>query len=165
MSCTAGPGRRFASRLGLIAAVLLPACAGASSAQALDNGIATNFGELRVKVGPGATSFQYQLRYDVEGFITHAHLQLGEPGASRGMAVWLCGTQANPGPSGTPACPGARAGAVSGTVSAANVVGPAGTGVGRDQFGALVEAMRAGMTQARVHTTKHPKGEIMGRLK
>ena len=49
---------------------------------------------------------------------------------------------------------------MTGTLTAANVVGPAGQGIAAGEFGELIRAIRAGKTYANVHSTKFPGGEI-----
>lgn len=156
--------QRQIGRLGVVAAFLLPVCSGfATGASALDHG-SSNTGELRVSAGPGAAWFDYQLSYDVEGTITAAQIRLAQKD-SGSFSAWLCGTPANPGPIGTPTCPSGGSGALAGTVSAANVVGPAGAGVASAEFEEFLRAVREGKTTAKLHTTKHPGGEIKGELK
>jgi hypothetical protein len=53
---------------------------------------------------------------------------------------------------------------VTGTVTAADVVGPTGQGVSPGEFEEILDAMRAGVTYANVHTTKIPGGEIRGQI-
>ena len=55
-------------------------------------------------------------------------------------------------------------GTVSGTLEAADVIGPAGQGIDPGEFGELVDAIRAGVTYANVHSTKYPGGEIRAQL-
>ena len=53
---------------------------------------------------------------------------------------------------------------MTGTITAANVVGPLGQGIESGQLGELVQAMKLGLTYANVHTTKWPGGEIRAQL-
>ena len=76
--------------------------------------------------------------------------------------IWLCGTTANPGPAGTPTCP--QSGTVSGTIRAANVVGPEAQGISPGQFAEALRAIRLGFTYANVHSTQFPNGEIRGQI-
>lgn len=150
-------------RLALAAAVL--AFAGfATAAHAVDNGVSANNGELRINGGPGAGWFEYSLSYQVEGSLTHAHIHLGERGAPSMYSVWLCGTSTSAGPVGTPTCPSASNGAVTGTIAAANVVGPKGQGVNPAEFEQFLKAIQEGKTYANVHTTRHPSGQIRGQI-
>jgi hypothetical protein len=77
--------------------------------------------------------------------------------------IWLCGTATNPGPAGTPACP-SPGGSVQGTVSAANVVGPAGQGVAAGEWERALHALRSGVSYVNVHSNKYPGGEIRGQV-
>lgn len=105
----------------------------------------------------------YELKYaNLESDITQSHIHFGRPGINGGIAAWLCGTASNPGPAGTPPCEVGRDGTVTGTVTAATVIGPAGQGIAAGEFAELVAAIRAHATYANVHTTGRPGGEIRG---
>ena len=75
------------------------------------------------------------------------------------MAVFLCGG------GGKPACPAAPSGSVTGTIVAADVVGPAGQGIAATEFAEVVRAIRHGATYANVHTPTFGNGEIRGNIK
>ena len=125
----------------------------------------TGSGEFRVKISRDQTSFEYKLSYeDLEGDVRQAHIHFGSRGVNGGIAIWLCGTSSNPGPAGTPTCPGPRSGEVTGTVTAAEVVGPAGQGIDPGEFDEVLKAMREGATYANVHSTKYGSGEIRGQI-
>jgi len=64
---------------------------------------------------------------------------------------------------GQPACPNGPA-TVTGTVTAANVIGPAGQGVAPGEFQEAIDAMRDGAAYANVHTTVYSSGEIRGQI-
>ena len=51
-------------------------------------------------------------------------------------------------------------GTVTGTVVAADIVGPAGQGIQPGDFASVVAAMRAGATYANIHTQARPTGEL-----
>ena len=59
-----------------------------------------------------------------------------------------------------PGCPAT----VTGTVTAANVIGPAGQGVAPGEFQEAIDAMRDGSAYANVHTTMYPSGEVRGQI-
>jgi hypothetical protein len=122
-------------------------------------------GELRVRFNRHGSSFEYKLSYeDLEGIVTQAHIHFGRPGVNGGISAWLCGTSAIPGPAGTPTCPGPNSGEVVGTITSAQVVGPAAQGIAPGEFDELVRAMREGATYANVHTDTSPGGEIRGHI-
>jgi hypothetical protein len=52
-----------------------------------------------------------------------------------------------------------------GTLTAANVVGPAGQLVAAGEFAELVRAIKSGVTYANVHTTAVTAGEIRGQIR
>ena len=82
--------------------------------------------------------------------------------SGRGRSVGdLCVPLQQPGQrsAGTPACP-TPSGTVSGTITAAQVIGPAGQGIQPGEFTELVKALRLGFAYANVHTTTFPAGEI-----
>lgn len=121
-------------------------------------------GEFKAKIVDD--SIEYELSYqDLQGSITQAHIHFGQPGLSGGIAAWLCGTAALPGPAGTPVCPGPNSGTVSGTITAAQVIGPAGQGISAGEFDALIGAIKDGAAYANVHTTFVGTGEIRGQIK
>jgi hypothetical protein len=121
-------------------------------------------GEFRLRISGDGTSLSYVLSYsDLSAAVTQAHIHLGQRHTNGGISVFLCGTASNPGPAGTPLCP--ASGTVERTVTAAEVIGPAGQGIAAGEFAELVTAIRAGATYANVHTTTFPGGEIRGQIK
>jgi hypothetical protein len=119
------------------------------------------FGLFAAVISDDGSSFVYTLFYsDLEGgSVTAAHIHLGQPGVAGGVAVHLCG-----GGGGTAPCPPSPA-TISGTFTAANVVGPAGQGLDAGELDELVRAMRAGVTYVNVHNARFPGGEIRGQLR
>lgn len=123
-------------------------------------------GSFRAKLSRSETSFEYELSFqDLEGDVTQAHIHLGQRGVNGGISIWLCGTTTLPGPSGTPSCGGPRSGTASRTVTAADVIGPAGQGISPGEFEEVIRAMRAGVTYANVHSSRNPGGEIRGQIR
>jgi hypothetical protein len=88
-----------------------------------------------------------------------AHVHFGQRNVAGGVSYFLCGG------GGKPACPATTSGTVTGTVVAANVVGPAAQGINAGDLAAIIQMMRAGLTYANMHTPAHPGGEIRGQLK
>jgi hypothetical protein len=125
----------------------------------------TGEGEFNARISPDGNAIEYELSYrNLEGTVTQAHIHLGQKSVNGGIAVWLCGTEANPGPTGTPRCP-SPSGTVSGTITADKVIGPTGQGLAPGEFAELVRALRAGVMYANVHSTRNPGGEIRGQIR
>jgi hypothetical protein len=126
--------------------------------------ISTNAtGEFRGAINASDSELAYELEYSgLEGSVTQSHIHLGQRSVNGGVMIWLCGTGSNPGPAGTPACP--SAGTVSRTVTAADVVGPAGQGVSAGEFAEALRAIRDGVAYANVHSSLFPGGEIRGQI-
>jgi len=119
-------------------------------------------GTFSARLAP--TSFTYELNYS--GFdtaVTQSHIHFAQKGVNGGIMVFLCSNLGN-GPAGTQACP-SPGGTVTGTITAASVIGPAGQGVSPGEFDELLKAMRAGVTYANVHSTRFPAGEIRGQVR
>jgi len=119
----------------------------------------TGKGRLTVTLSADGTTLSYTLTYSgLEGTTTTAaHIHLGQRGVAGGVSAFLCGGS-------KPVCPN-TAGTVSGTIVAADVVGPTAQGIAPGEFGELVTAIRDGMTYGNVHTNKHPGGEIRGQIR
>ena len=77
--------------------------------------------------------------------------------------MFLC-DNTGAGPTGTKPCPD-PSGTVTGTLHAADVIGPEAQGIAPGEFAELVRAIRAGATYANVHTVKYPGGEIRAQLR
>ncbi len=121
-------------------------------------------GTFRASIRDGGSELRYRLSYaDLEAQPQQAHIHLGQPGVNAGVIVFLCSNLGN-GPAGTPACPDSPA-TVTGSLRAADVVGPAAQGIDPGEFGELVRAIRAGATYANVHTDKYTGGEVRAQIK
>ena len=122
-------------------------------------------GEFRATVYDDNSALTYELSYSgLEGNALQAHIHLGQHGVNGGVAVWLCSNLASPPtPAGVQPCP-AQAGTVTGTVTAADVVGPAGQGLAPGEFAELLVAMRQGLTYVNVHSSLVPGGEIRSQI-
>jgi hypothetical protein len=116
-------------------------------------------GRFRATLNSAGDELSYELTYSgLEGGNTlFAHVHLGQDGVAGGVMFFLCGG------GGKPACPNVQA-TVTGTVHAADVIGPAGQGITAGQFDEVIRAMRKGLSYANVHTVTFPSGEIRGQV-
>ena len=120
-------------------------------------------GSFRAELSKDGDSISYRLSYSgLEGNVAQAHIHLGQADVNGGISVFLCTNLGN-GPAGTQLCPASPA-TVTGTITAANVIGPAAQGIAATEFAELVRAMRAGVTYVNVHSDKFPGGEIRAQL-
>jgi hypothetical protein len=99
----------------------------------------------------------YTLTYSgLEAAATVAHIHFGQPSVAGGVVAFLCGG------GGTPVCP--ASGTVTGTIAAANIIGPAEQGIAPGELAEAIAAIRAGVAYVNVHSAKFPNGEIRGQL-
>jgi len=88
-----------------------------------------------------------------------AHLHFAPTKVNGGVTIFLCGG------GGQPACPAAASGTITGTITAANVVGPTTQGIAPGDLDSALEAVRAGLAYANMHTVNFPGGEIRGQVR
>jgi hypothetical protein len=123
-------------------------------------------GTLTATINDDAT-ITYTLTYsNLSTPVTQAHIHIGATKITGGISIFFCTNLGN-GPAGTPACPNnaTNSGTVTHTVSAADVVGPTGQGVGVGDLRNALRAIASGVAYANIHTTAHPAGEIRGQIK
>jgi CHRD domain-containing protein len=142
-------------------------------------------GELTATISADRSSITYTLTYsNLEGTngvgsnrLLFAHFHFGLPREAAGVMVFLC-NNSGPAPAGVPGCPddGTGSGTVSGTITAADVVGPKGQGIlqegttngggaaetAADAFGEVLKAIEEGASYTNVHTQTFMGGEIRG---
>jgi hypothetical protein len=115
-------------------------------------------------------AIEYELRYGgLEGTVTQAHIHFGQRMTQGGISVFLCQTGGSPDPTGlAPTCPASPADGtvtVTGTLTPANVIGPAPQGIDAGELDELIRAIRAGVAYVNVHSSRFPGGEIRGQLR
>ena len=122
-------------------------------------------GRFKARIDSASMNLSYELSFSgLEGDVRQAHIHFGQHGVNGGIMVWLCQSAVNVSPvASTPQCP--QSGTVSSTISAADVIGPAGQGIAATEFAEMVKAIRAGVAYANVHTSKFLGGEIRGQLR
>ena|SRR5688500_1743374 len=114
-------------------------------------------GKFEARIRDGQITFTLSYR-NLTGAATQAHIHFGRPAIAGGVSAFLCGGSTKP------ACPTTTSATITGTIVAADVIGPAGQGIGPGEFAELVRAMRSHATYANVHTVAWPAGEIRGQL-
>ncbi len=134
-------------------------------------------GTAKLHLNREAGTIDYTLTYsDVgttppkTGTVSQAHIHFGKSRDSGGVIVFFCTILGNA-PAGTPACP-AHSGTVTGTWTAASVVGPAAQNIAVGNFDGLVDALTSNTAYANIHTTSgttpdtaFPAGEIRGQIR
>ncbi|MBA2643704.1 MAG: CHRD domain-containing protein [Actinobacteria bacterium] len=104
------------------------------------------------------STIDYRLSYSgLSSSAVAAHIHFGQRDVNGGVSAFLCSG------GDKPACP--ASGTVTGTIDAADVIGPAGQGIAAGEIGELIAAIKAGVTYANVHTSIFPGGEIRGQIK
>ena len=124
-------------------------------------------GSFRAKVRSGPV-IDYELSYENIQNAFAAHIHFGQEGVNGGIIAFLCGG------GDKPPCP-PTGGMVSGTIDASDVIGPANQGIAAGEIQEAIDAMRAGVVYANVHTNDNvappntgpgdfPGGEIRGQV-
>jgi hypothetical protein len=135
----------------------------AQSGAILSDGQAT----LQLRLNRNDQTLSFTLKYShLTSDVTQAHIHFGKIHMAGGVMVFFCSNLTGPAapPPGTQACP-ASGGTVTGTITAANVIGPAAQNVPAGDFQALVDALESDTAYANLHTTKFAAGEIRGEIR
>ena len=141
--------------------------------------LTTGTGKFTATMDSATGDIDYELSYSgLQGKVTQSHIHIGPPQNTGGIAIWLCQTTTNPAPVTVPAtvvptCP--ESGSVTGTITAAHVVGPVPQLVTAGQLDEVLAAIRAGLAYVNVHSGPNatsvppspgvPGGEIRGQLR
>lgn len=116
-------------------------------------------GRFRAVIDEDSGVVNFTLTYEgLSGSATASHLHFGERHVAGGVMMWICGG------GGQQPCPTGTAAEITGTISAANVTGPANQGIAAGEFAEALDAIRAGASYVNVHTATFPAGEIRGQV-
>jgi hypothetical protein len=121
--------------------------------------VTTGTGRVELRIDDDQQIISFELSYSglEGGAVSQAHIHVSSRGVNGGVSAFFCGGGTKPAP-----CP--PSGTVTGTITPADVAGPATQGVEPGSFEELVRAIRAGHTYANVHTARWPGGEIRGQI-
>lgn len=134
-------------------------------------------GSFRAQLNEMGTVLTFSLSYSGLAFnASQSHIHFGQHHTNGGISVWLCQSATNPAPAAVQtrvaACPERETGKpITGTLTAADVLGPTGQGIAANEFAELVAALRAGAAYVNVHSgvggatpVGFPGGEIRGQI-
>jgi hypothetical protein len=119
--------------------------------------VTTGSGDFSATIDDTGQTITFTLTFsNLEGTTTASHIDVAQPDVIGGISAFLCGGGSKP------ACP--ASGTVTGTIVAADVIGPAAQGIAPGAFAKLVQAIDAGKTYVNVLSTQFPAGEIRGQI-
>jgi len=116
--------------------------------------------EFTGKISADGTTITYTLTWsNLTTLPLFSHIHFGPTKVNGGVMVFLCGG------GGKPACTQATSGTASGTITAADIVGPSAQGIPAAPAGQFADVVRTILTHnayANLHTTMFPGGEVRG---
>lgn len=160
---------KLALSLALVAGLWLPGAAFAGDAIAIASGRAENEvpsiisdSQCRFTATLKADSIKYRFQFaNLDGSTLFAHIHVGQFFANGGVAAFLCNnTTTGPVPQSCPQ----TSGTITGTITAADVIGPSGQGVDPGEFADVLRAIADGNSYVNIHTDKFPGGECRGQI-
>jgi hypothetical protein len=117
------------------------------------NTVAT--GDVRLTLT--ASSIQFEVSWaNLSSNPGAAHIHIGQRHTNGNVSAFFCGG------GGKPACPAATSATITGTIVAADVIGPASQGIAAGDLAGLQRMIRLGATYSNVHTANFGGGEIRG---
>ncbi|HYY53623.1 MAG TPA: CHRD domain-containing protein [Myxococcales bacterium] len=121
------------------------------------------FGSFTAEIDDATQTITFELSYcGLEAPVLFAHVHFGNRNIAGGVSAFFCGGGTKPACPQSLPCP--QSVTVTGTITAADVIGPANQGIEAGAIAELIKAMRAGETYANVHSTKFPAGEIRAQI-
>jgi hypothetical protein len=115
-------------------------------------------GNFEMTIQQGTITFELTFS-DLSSPLAVAHLHFGQANVAGGVMIFLCGG------GGQPDCPATTSGTITGTITAANVTGPAAQGIAPGDLDSALEAVRNGLSYANMHTANFGGGEIRGQVR
>jgi hypothetical protein len=115
-------------------------------------------GDFQMTIQQGAITFSLNFS-NLSSPLSVAHLHFAPDKVAGGVMIFLCGG------GNQPACPATTEGTITGTITAANVTGPAGQGIAPGDLDSALEAVRDGLSYANMHTANFGSGEIRGQVR
>ena len=115
-------------------------------------------GNFEMTIQQGTITFELTFA-DLSSPLAVAHLHFAPSKVAGGVMIFLCGG------GNQPACPAATEGTISGTITAANVVGPTGQGIAPADLDSALDAVRDDLSYANMHTANFGSGEIRGQVR
>jgi CHRD domain len=113
---------------------------------------------FQMTIQPAGITFS--LTFDgLSSSLAVAHLHFAPSKVNGGVMIFLCGG------GGQPDCPATTSGSITGTITAANVTGPVTQGIAAGDLDSALEAVRAGLSYANMHTANFGSGEIRGQVR
>lgn len=121
-------------------------------------------GTLKLTLDKSAGTITYELTYSgLSSNVLQSHIHFGRVHTPGGIMVFLCTNLGN-GPAGTPACP-PTGGTVTGTITAADVLGVPGQNISAGDFDAVTDALFNNAAYGNIHTNNFKAGEIRAEIR
>jgi len=120
----------------------------------------TGTGTFTAEIDEDAGVITYELTYSgLSSSAVAAHIHFGGRYLAGSVTAFLCG-----GPK--PVCPAGTTSeaVVTGTITAADILGIPAQGITAGDIASIIQAIRSGVTYVNVHTPNHPGGEIRGQV-
>lgn len=126
--------------------------------------LSTGQATLKLTLDQTAGTLTYKLTYSGLTNVLQSHIHFGKEHVAGGVMVFFCSNLGN-GPAGTPTCPNVSGEVtVTGTITAAGVVGPAAQNITPGDFAGVVAALASNTVYGNIHTKQFPAGEIRGQV-
>jgi len=114
---------------------------------------------LRATLDEVGKNIMFTLDYrNMSSALVKADIHFAQEDVRGAPMVFFCGG------GGKPACPAATSGTITGTITAADVVGPAAQGIAPGDFASVAHAIKTGNSYAEIHSNTFPDGEIRGQI-